>query len=97
MIVFLRTVGRIGTVYMRYNRVGLTQIGGMKLVYNRRGDIVSTYGTVKNTRNQGFVYTYNNNYSTNDAYAANDDADDNYYYYRHDGTKARIADDDDKK
>jgi hypothetical protein len=90
-------VNRIGSVYMRYNRIGLTQIGGMKIVYNRRGDIVSTYGTVKGYRNQGFVYTYNNNSSYNDAYAVNDDDDDNYYYYRHDGTKARIADDDDKK
>ena len=33
-------VSRIGSVYMRYNRTALTQIGGMRIVYNRRGEIV---------------------------------------------------------
>ena len=40
-------VNRIGTVYMRYNRTALTQIGGMRIVYNRRGEIVDTVGNIK--------------------------------------------------
>ena len=40
-------VSRIGTVYMKYNRTALAQIGGMRIVYNRRGEIVDTLETLK--------------------------------------------------
>jgi hypothetical protein len=84
-------VSRIGTVYMRYNRYALTQIGGMQIVYNRRGDIVDMIGSIKGYRNQGYVYhnnyDYDNNYATN-----NPRNDDDYYYYKQDGTKAKIED-----
>lgn len=84
-------VSRIGTVYMRYNRAALTQIGGMKLVYNRRGDIVDTIGWIKGGRNQG--YAYHSDYQYDHDYASNGHGNDNdYYYYRQDGTKARIED-----
>ena len=82
-------VSRIGSVYMRYNRFGLTQIGGMKINYSNRGQIVSMYGNIKGTRNQGFVYT---SYSSNNDYASNYPVDNDYYYYRTDGTKAKIED-----
>ena len=52
-------VSRIGTVYMRYNRHALTQIGGMQIVYNRRGDIINMFGNVKGGRNQGYVFQSN--------------------------------------
>lgn len=82
-------VSRIGTVYMKYNREGLIQIGGMKIVYNRRGDIVDTIGNVKGRGNYG----YTNNYYYNDNnYTASNNNDD-YYYYKADGTKAKIEDD----
>lgn len=83
-------VSRIGTVYMKYNRIGMSQIGGMQLVYNYRGDLINTIGSIKGRSNQGFVYTnnYNNNY--NNSYTSNYTQDNNYYYYRTDGTKAVI-------
>lgn len=77
-------VSRIGTVYMRYNRFALTQIGGLQIVYNRRGDIVDMIGSIKGYRNQGYVYHNNNNVYS---YQANND---DYYYYKTDGTKALI-------
>jgi len=85
-------VSRIGSVYMRYNRFALTQIGGMTIVYNRRGDIVDMIGSVKGRRNNGFTNTYygtannyNNNYYNDYSHNNND-----YYYYKADGTKAKI-------
>ncbi len=87
-------VTRIGTVYMKYNRFALSQVGGLRIIYDRRGDIVDLVGSVKGNRNHGFTtttyygpvhtatvdysYTYNNN---------ND-----YYYYKADGTRAKIED-----
>lgn len=78
-------VSRIGSVYMRYNRFALTQIGGMQIVYNRRGDIVDMIGSIKGYRNQGYVYHNNQN-----VYSYQASNDDDYYYYKEDGTKALI-------
>lgn len=80
-------VSRIGTVYMRYNRYALTQVGGLQIIYNRRGEIVDMIGRVK--RNSGF--TFNNNYTAS-TYGNNNQ--NQYYYYRTDGTRALIEDDD---
>ena len=75
---------------MSYNRMGLTQIGGMKIVYNRRGEIIDMIGEIKGRRNYGYAY---NNYDT-------DDRNQTYgnggtYYYKADGTKAVANDDND--
>lgn len=83
-------VSRIGTVYMKYNRTGLIQIGGMQIVYNRRGDIVDTIGNVKGRSNYGYTYNY---YHNDNTYTASNNNDDDYYYYKADGTKAKIEDD----
>jgi len=100
-------VSRIGTVFMRYNRFALTQIGGMQIIYNRRGDIVDMIGQVKGFRNTGYTYNYygtnghtnynDNNYDTN--YHATNYNSNEYYYYKADGTRAKIEDDknEDKK
>lgn len=48
-------VSRIGSVFMHYNRFALTQIGGMRIVYNRLGQIVHTVGSVKR---HGFTPNY---------------------------------------
>jgi hypothetical protein len=90
-------VSRIGSVYMKYNRYALSQIGGMKLVYNRQGEIVDTYGSIKGHRN-GFTFSdynvasnhghHNHDYSNQDY----DNTSNDYYYYRTDGTKAKIED-----
>ena len=85
-------VNRIGTVYMRYNRVGLLQVGGLKIVYNRRGDIVDTIGSVKGFRNTGYVYNNHQGNQFDDDYCASNSGDE-YYYYKADGTKSKIEDD----
>ncbi|MGC4039468.1 MAG: hypothetical protein QM710_01365 [Flavobacterium sp.] len=82
-------VSRIGTVYMKYNRTALAQIGGMRIVYNRRGEIVDTVGNIKGYSNSGYAYNYDD-YNTN--YSASNYNDNEYYYYKADGTKAKIED-----
>lgn len=86
-------VSRIGTVYMRYNRTSLTQIGGMRIIYNRRGEIVDTVGNIKSYN--GYAYSYNNHYY-NDNYTASNYNNNDYYYYKADGTKAKIEDNKEK-
>jgi hypothetical protein len=71
---------------MRYNRVGLIQIGGMRIIYNYRGEIVDTVGAIKRYYNSGYAYNYTNDHY----YTASNYTDNDYYYYRADGTKAKI-------
>ena len=88
-------VSRIGSVYMRYNRTALSQIGGMRIVYNRRGEIVDTVGNIKSYSG----YAYNNNYhyhDDNDNYTASNYNNEDYYYYKADGTKAKIENEKEK-
>ena len=84
-------VSRIGTVYMKYNRIALTQVGGLQIIYNRRGDIVDMIGSVKGRRNTGYVFNNHNqnNYDNDHNYSASNNSND-YYYYKADGTKAKI-------
>ena len=70
-------VSRIGTVYMKYNRFALAQIGGMRLEYNRYGEITRMFGSVKG-RNTGFVYPQNNAPS----YSNNTNGNNGDYYYK---------------
>ena len=91
-------VSRIGTVYMKYNRTALAQIGGMRIVYNRRGEIVDTVGRIKGYSNSGYAYNYNNHYEDDNYTASNyNDNDSDYYYYKADGTKAKVEDDKERK
>jgi hypothetical protein len=87
-------VSRIGSIYMKYNRFALAQIGGMKLIYNRQGEIIDTFGSIKGRRNgfdYGHSYGYQNtDYSCSTNYSSSNN--DDYYYYRNDGTKAKIED-----
>ncbi len=86
-------VSRIGSVYLKYNRIGLAQVGNLKLIYNRRGDLVNTVGSVKGWRNNGYAYNDNWDVDYNPTYNGVATTDNNYYYYRHDGTKAVVEDD----
>lgn len=87
-------VSRIGTVYMRYNRFALIQIGGLRIMYNRKCQIIDMFGSVKGYRASGY---YNDNYGgPRGNYPTNPrDNDDDYYYYKADGTKSKIEDDKD--
>lgn len=58
-------VKRVGSVYMTYNRFALTQVGGLKIVYNNRNQIVDVYGAVNGDKS----YPYNQNKNNqNDIY-----------------------------
>ena len=84
-------IKRVGSVYMTYNNYALTQVGGLQIIYNRRGQIVDIVGAVKGGRS----YQYNqNNYDYN-----NHDYDDNQnsdnqddYYYKTNGSKGNKED-----
>ena len=91
-------VSRIGTVYMKYNRTALAQIGGMRIVYNHRGEIVDTIGRIKGYCNSGYAYNYDNHYDDDNYIASNNNDNDNdFYYYKNDGAKAKIEDDKENK
>jgi hypothetical protein len=88
-------VSRIGTVYLKYNRIALAQIGGMRFVYNRRGEIVDTVGRIKGYSNSGYAYNYSNYYDDN--YTASNYNNNDYYYYKADSTKTKVEDDKERK
>jgi hypothetical protein len=71
---FQDRIKRIGTVYMAYNQFALAQVGGLRLIYNRFGELVDTIGSVKRFNNfNGFdpVCLPNNNGNPNNDYYAN--------------------------
>jgi hypothetical protein len=85
-------VTKIGSVFMRYNRFALTQVGNLRIVYDRMGTIVDMIGSVKGYRNHGYTNTY-----YGPSTACNDDFDVDYaynsdYYFRADGTKVKLKD-----
>jgi hypothetical protein len=82
-------VKRVGSVYMTYNRYALERVGGLEIIYNRRGQIVDIVGAVKGGR--GYEYSQNS-YGNNDYGNSQNSNDDDYYYYRTNGTKAKIED-----
>jgi hypothetical protein len=71
-------IKRVGSVYMTYNRYALTQVGGLQIVYNRRGQIVDIFGTVKGGREN--QCSQNNNDYNDHNYVQNTDDEDNTYY-----------------
>lgn len=81
-------VKRIGSVYMTYNRFALERAGGLEIIYNRRGQIVDTAGSVKGGRGYQYGQIRNDHDDDND-FGDNQNSDD-YYYYRTNGTKAKI-------
>lgn len=95
-------VNRIGTVFMRYNRFALSQIGGLRIIYDRRGNIIDMIGSVKgrygyyndyhNPRGGGY-YSPNNSPYDNGGYSnGNDDYNDDNYYFKKENSKDKIED-----
>ncbi len=86
-------VKRIGSVYMKYNSFALKQVGGMKIFYNRRGQIIDVSGFV-NSSSYGNGYNFNGNgYNFNgngNNYGYDSNADEDFYYYRKDGSKVKM-------
>lgn len=82
-------IKRVGSVYMTYNRFALEQVGGLQIIYNRRGQFVDFIGNVKGRR----AYEYSqNNYGNNDQdYGNNQNSNDqDQYYYRTTGAKNKV-------
>jgi len=89
-------VKRIGTVYMSYNTFALVQVGGLRLIYDRQGRIIDTYGYI-NANNRGYTYNpCNEGYEPGSGYNGNDGGyntdngnheDDHNYYRRAPATK----------
>jgi hypothetical protein len=71
-------IKRIGSVYMTYNRFALAQVGNLRILYNRRGQITGIIGNVKGQN------TYQNPYGDQNQ----TDDDDNQIYYRNAATPA---------
>lgn len=87
-------VKRIGSVYMKYNSFALKQVGGMKIFYNRRGQIVDVVGFV-NSSSYGNGYNFNGNgYGNGNNYGYDSNTDEDFYYYRKDGSKVKMDDSD---
>lgn len=82
-------IKRIGSVYMTYNRIALAQVGGLQLIYNRRGQIIDMVGSVKGRRNHGYSQDYYSSGYENTSTSNDQD----YYYYKTDGTKVKMEDD----
>ena len=80
---------------MTYNRFALAQVGGLKIIYNRRGQIIDYIGCVKGRRFSNENCTVNYNFSNSNNDNNQEILENDNYYYRTDGTKTKA--DNDKK
>ncbi len=80
---FQNRIKRIGSVNMAYNRFALMQVGGLRLIYNRFGDVVDAIGSVNNQWNTQYGPYCNSNNSDGGYYNNNFGngalGNDNYY------------------
>jgi hypothetical protein len=83
-------VKRVGSVYMAYNRYALDQVGGLQIIYNRRGQIVDFVGAVNGGR--AYQYSQNNRDDNNHDYGNdhNSNVQDDTYY-RTNGAKTKVV------
>jgi hypothetical protein len=83
-------IKRVGSVYMTYNRFALTQVGGLQIIYNRRGQIVDIFGTVKGGRE--YQYNQNNGNDNDHNYGNNQNSnDEDNTYYRTKDAKPKVT------
>jgi|SRR6218665_788976 len=61
-------IKRIGSVYMTYNRFALSQVGNLRIIYNRAGQITNMIGSVKYQNNYGYAYNNGNNTNSQQTY-----------------------------
>lgn len=73
-------VKRIGSVYMTYNHYALERVGGLEIIYNRRGQIIDAIGAVKGGRS--YEYSQNSDYEYGNGQNSSDH--DDYYYKTND-------------
>lgn len=81
-------IKRAGSVYMSYQRGNglLRQVGGLRVSYNRWGEIVHVSGMV-NPSNTGLTCGVGSGYGghNNTGFTTIDNYDEDYYYYRKNG------------
>ncbi len=81
-------IKRVGSVYMSYRRGQLKQIGGLRILYNRHGDVIGTRGSV-NRSNQGCgicgISGCTTDHFDSQSYDNDWDDDDDHYYYKKNG------------
>ena len=86
-------IKRVGSVYMSYRRGQLKQVGGLRILYNRYGEIIGTRGHV-NFSNQGCGFCgtagctvdhFDTQYNDNNDWDDDWDNDEDYYYYKKNG------------
>lgn len=82
-------ITRVGSVFINYSRgkhATVNQIGGLRVQYNRWGEIVHTRGFVN--RNNRVSHCDVVNYQDLDRH--HNDYDDNYYYYKKNGKVKKL-------
>jgi hypothetical protein len=97
-------IKRVCSVYMAYNRFALEQVGGLQIIYNRRGQIVDIVGSVNgrqyndpiqiNRYDNDNDYAYGNPRGSNsvpNCYEENSNDEDQYYFKKSD-TKVKADD-----
>jgi hypothetical protein len=72
-------IKRIGSVYMTYNQAALTRVGNLRIIYNRRGQIVNILGNVK-----GYGDNFQNSYNSGTNFEDHQTVP-NTLYYRKNG------------
>lgn len=82
-------IKRIGSVYMNYNRFALSQVGGLQIGYNNRGQIIGMSGSVNGRRNMGYAQ---NTYQSAQYNSPNTASNEDYYYYKTEDTKIKTED-----
>ena len=79
-------IKRIGSVYMTYKNQSLIQVGGLQIIYNRRGQIIDMIGAVKG-RTQ--IANSGNNYNNNPNNGNNASNQNNVYYRTKEADKVK--------
>lgn len=86
-------IKRIGSVHMDYNRYGLTQVGGLHIVYNHHRQIVDVFGDVNGSRGNHFSHNDNDNDHNDHEYGNNESTynQDNNYYKTRDTKSTKVV------
>ncbi|WP_299126184.1 hypothetical protein [uncultured Winogradskyella sp.] len=85
-------IKRAGTVYMSYRRGQLKQVGGLRILYNRYGEVIGTRGFVNHSNQScgicgisGCTVDHYDSQSYGDDWDDDWNDDDDHYYYKKNG------------
>ncbi|NRB58929.1 MAG: hypothetical protein HRU50_03190 [Winogradskyella sp.] len=87
---------RVGTLYITYRRGRMTQVGGLRLLYNRHGEIIGSRGQINFNNTTCGLWDnefFNSDYTFNDydfnPWESGWESDNDYFYYRKNGKVKR--------